>query len=81
MLEMLPTNAQNNTNKQNHFFSYQIRNETGIMTYNKQYKKIFWYVINPFDIIKKQLDHSHNKEVYYKKWYVNQKIQKSVEGS
>ena len=31
------------------------------MTYNKQYKKIFWYVINPFDIIKKQLDHSDDK--------------------
>ena len=53
----------------------------GIMTYNKQYKKIFWYVINPLDIIKKQLDHSDEKEVYYKKWYGNQKIQKSVEGS
>lgn len=32
------------------------------MTYYKQYKKIFWYIINPFDIIKKQLDHSDDKK-------------------
>ena len=32
------------------------------MTYYKQYKKIFWYVINPFDIIKKQLDQSDEKK-------------------
>ncbi len=53
----------------------------GIMTYNNNTRRYFDMSINPLDIIKKQLDHSDEKEVYYKKWYGNQKIQKSVKES